>query len=125
MLLFNIQSTILILTYVRVGMSWHYICILIDLFNREIIEYNLGRNKDAPLVTQAFTSVRSNLNKIQIFHTDRCNVFKNEIIGDTLEAFNINRSLNDNVVTKITFTVVKIEFVYSENFNTLENYNAS
>lgn len=25
------------LTYVRVGQKWHYICVLIDLFNREII----------------------------------------------------------------------------------------
>lgn len=25
------------LTYVRVGMSWNYICVLVDLFNREII----------------------------------------------------------------------------------------
>ena len=26
------------LTYVRVGNSWNYICLLIDLFNREIID---------------------------------------------------------------------------------------
>ena len=38
------------LTYVRVGMSWNYICVLIDLFNREIIGYSAGRNKDAALV---------------------------------------------------------------------------
>lgn len=31
------------LTYVCIGMSWHYICILIDLFNREIIGYSAGR----------------------------------------------------------------------------------
>ena len=30
------------LIYVRVGLSWHYICILIDLFNREIIGYSAG-----------------------------------------------------------------------------------
>jgi len=33
------------LTYVRVGLSWHYICVLIDLFNREIIGFSAGRNK--------------------------------------------------------------------------------
>lgn len=37
------------LTYVRVEMSWNYICLLIDLFNREIIGYSAGRNKDANL----------------------------------------------------------------------------
>ncbi|WP_335504456.1 hypothetical protein [Bacillus sp. JJ722] len=25
------------LTYVRVGKSWHYVCLFVDLFNREII----------------------------------------------------------------------------------------
>ena len=114
------------LTYVRVGMSWHYICILIDLFNREIIGYSAGRNKDAHLVTQAFTSIRGNLNNIQIFHTDRGNEFKNKAIDNTLEAFNINRSLSmkgypyDNAVAEATFKIVKIEFVYNEKFNTLE-----
>lgn len=30
------------LTYVRVGAKWNYICILIDLFNCEIIGYSAG-----------------------------------------------------------------------------------
>ena len=33
------------LTYIRVGMSWNYICLLIDLFNWEIIGYSAGKNK--------------------------------------------------------------------------------
>lgn len=86
----------------------------------------LAENKDAHLVTQAFTSVCGNLNNVQIFHTDRGNEFKNKATDDTLEAFNIKRSLSmkgcpyDNAVTEDTFKVVKIEFVYNEKFNTLE-----
>jgi len=41
------------LTYVIVGMNWHYICVLVDLFNREIIGYSAGRRKTATLVKQA------------------------------------------------------------------------
>ncbi len=33
------------LKYVQVGGKWHYICLLIDLFNREIIGYSAGPNK--------------------------------------------------------------------------------
>ncbi len=33
------------LTYVQVDGKWHYICLLIDLFNREVIDYNAGPNK--------------------------------------------------------------------------------
>lgn len=114
------------LTYVRVGMNWNYICVLIDLFNREIIGYSAGRNKDASLVTKAFTSVNTNLNHIQVFHTDRGNEFKNKAIDETLEAFQIERSLSmkgcpyDNAVAEATFKVIKTEFVYNEKFATLE-----
>ena len=59
------------LTYVRVGMSWNYICVLVDLFNREIIGYSAGANKTANLVKAAFQTVSGNLKDIQIFHTDR------------------------------------------------------
>ena len=30
------------LTYVRVGAHWNYICVLVDLYNREIIGYSAG-----------------------------------------------------------------------------------
>ena len=35
------------LTYVRVNNRWNYICVLLDLFNREIIGYSAGAKKDA------------------------------------------------------------------------------
>ena len=47
-------------------MSWNYICVLIDLFNREIIGYSAGHMKDATLVHRAFANVKSNLKQIQI-----------------------------------------------------------
>jgi putative transposase len=46
------------LTYVRVQQSWHYICVLIDLYNREIIGYSAGPHKSAELVQRAFASVK-------------------------------------------------------------------
>ena len=42
------------LTYVRVGTHWNYICVLADLFNREIIGYSAGEHKTAGLVKEAF-----------------------------------------------------------------------
>ncbi|EEO3379166.1 hypothetical protein G5X12_000747 [Listeria monocytogenes] len=30
------------LTYVRVADKWHYVCLILDLFNREIIGYSAG-----------------------------------------------------------------------------------
>ncbi|WP_110952830.1 IS3 family transposase [Anaerosinus massiliensis] len=115
------------LTYVRVGMSWNYICVLIDLFNREIIGYSAGRNKTADLVKQAFQTVRGNLKDIQIFHTDRGNEFKNRTIEEILEAFEIQRSLShkgcpyDNAVAEATFKIIKTEFIRNQTFHSLNH----
>ena len=68
------------LTYVNVSGKWHYICLLINLFNREIVGYSAGPNKDAKLVYEAFMNSTINLKKVKIFHTDRGNEFKNKII---------------------------------------------
>lgn len=113
------------LTYVRVGMSWNYICVLVDLFNREIIGYSAGPNKSALLVKQAFQTIDGNLKDIQIFHTDRGNEFKNQLIEDTLKTFEITRSLShkgcpyDNAVAESTFKIIKTEFVHNQTFTNL------
>lgn len=111
------------LTYVRVENSWNYICLLLDLFNREIIGYSAGRNKDAKPVMQAFSKVETNLENINNFHTDRGNEFKNRLIDETLEAFGIERSPSikgcpyDNAVTKATYKIIKTESVKTEPFH--------
>lgn len=66
----------------RVGMSWHYICILVDLFNREIVGYSAGKNKDVALVSKSFSRTNIHLEKIQIFHTDHGNEFKNKALNN-------------------------------------------
>ena len=113
------------LTYVRVGQNWHYICILVDLFNREIIGYSAGPNKTALLVKQAFQTVKGNLAGINIFHTDRGLEFKNGLIEEILETFDIQRSLShkgcpyDNAVAESTFKLVKTEFVRNQTFKNI------
>lgn len=114
------------LTYVRVNHKWNYVCILVDLFNREIIGYSAGPNKNANLVYDAFATVKANLGQIQIFHTDRGSEFKNHIIDDVLDTFEIKRSLSlkgcpfDNAVAESTFKIFKAEFVYGRKFDSLE-----
>ena len=103
-----------------------YICVLIDLFNREIIGYSVGKQKDAKLVKRAFAKVTGNLGEIQIFHTDRGNEFKNQIIEEILEGFEIERSLSrkgcpyDNAVAEATYKIIKTEFVDNQIFGSLD-----
>jgi len=114
------------LTYVRVGSRWQYICNLVDLFNREIIGYSAGKRKDAQLVKKAFSTIKANLNSMQVFHTDRGSEFKNALIEETLETFGIKRSLSmkgcpyDNAVAEASFKIIKTEFVKGKIFRDLE-----
>ena len=115
------------LTYVRVKNQWNYVCLLVDLFNREIIGYSAGPNKDSQLVYRAFASVKNRLDAITLFHTDRGNEFKNKIIDEVLDTFKIRRSLSmkgcpyDNAVAEATFKIVKTEFTKNYRFKSLED----
>lgn len=100
-------------TYVKVRNQWHYICVLVDLFNREIIGHSAGLHKDAALVSRVFATVKGDLCQIQWFHTDRGSEFKNQKMDEILNTFNIGRSLSmkgcpyDNAVAEATFKVMK------------------
>lgn len=67
-----------------------------------------------------------NLNKINIFHTDRENEFKNKIIDEVLGTFNIKRCLSkkgcpyDNFVAEATYKIIKTEFTYDKVFDSFE-----
>jgi transposase InsO family protein len=114
------------LTYVRVGKKWHYVCLFVDLFNREIIGHSAGENKTAELVYQAIASIQANLNDVKMFHTDRGKEFDNKLISEALETFGIKRSLSmkgcpyDNAVAEATFKVFKTEFANGAHFSSLK-----
>lgn len=114
------------LTYVKVAGTWHYMCLFIDLFNREIVGYSAGKNKDANLVSKAISRINHNLEQIKLFHTDRGKEFENHLIDEVLETFKIKRSLStkgcpyDNAVAEATMKAMKIEFVKQMQFENLE-----
>ena len=60
-----------------------------------------------------------------MFHSDRGNEFKNKIIDEVIDTFQIKRSLSvkgcpyDNAVAEATFKIFKTEFVYGRNFDSL------
>lgn len=113
------------LTYVRVGSKWCYVCLLIDLYNREIVGHSAGERKDAALVVSAFSTLGFPISDISTFHTDRGGEFDNAKIDGLLAAFGVKRSLSakgcpyDNAVDESTNKTLKVEFVYRESFETL------
>jgi len=122
----NLEVVVSDLTYVRVRDKWCYVCLLINLFNREIVGFSADRNKTAELVYEAFLNSSVNLSKVQIFHTDRGNEFKNKLIDEVLETFDIKRSLShkgcpyDNAVAEATYKIIKTEFAFNKVFDSLD-----
>lgn len=114
------------LTYVKVNKRWAYICILLDLHNREIIGYSAGTKKDANLVYQAFLNCKYPLSKIKIFHTDRGNEFKNKTINEVINTFDIERSLSnkgcpyDNAAAESLYNIIKTEFIKGRSFENID-----
>lgn len=121
----TLEAIVSDLTYVKVGNKWNYVCIIIDLNNREIIGYSAGEKKDANLVKEAIYSIRYPLNKVKIFHTDRGREFDNKSIDEILNIFKIKRSLSkkgspyDNAVAESANKSMKIEFIYQRKFKSL------
>lgn len=105
------------LTYVKVNSTWNYICLMIDLYNGEIVGHSCRKQKDSTIVKQAFSSISFPLHDIEIFHTDRGSEFKNTAIDETLRTFQIQHSLSrkgcphDNAVAEATMKIIKTEFV--------------
>lgn len=114
------------LTYVRVGRSWAYICLLIDLADRQIAGHAVGLRHDANLVLAAFATLRFPLGDIEVFHTDRGGEFTGGRIGRMLSVFNITRSLSrpgnpyDNAVVESTNRLVKKELIYKNVYTSVE-----
>lgn len=113
------------LTYVRVGNTWNYVCLILNLYNRAIVGYSVGKNKNANLVYQAFVNSKIDYSKVSIFHTDRGSEFKNAKIDEFLKAFDIRRSLSakgypwDNAVAEAMYKTLKTEFVQDRIFSSI------
>lgn len=82
------------LTYVRVGRDWNYVCVIVDLFNREVIGYSVGSRKTAQLVKEAFATIKGSLSNVQYLHSYRGMEFKSPLIEELIDTFEISRSLS-------------------------------
>lgn len=115
------------LTYVRVKEDWNYICIIVNLYNREIVGYAAGPHHDSELVKEAVAAIRFPLQRVSMFHSDRGGEFKSYQLDEILESYEIQRSLSrkgnpfDNAVAEATFKIIKTEFVRGRGFNDLEH----
>lgn len=114
------------LTYVRVGRKWCYVCLLVDLYNREIVGHAASARKDSDLVKAALATLRFPLTDIEVFHTDRGSEFGSAAIDEVLGVFGIERSLSrkgcpyDNAVVESCNKTLKATLVNRRSYATLD-----
>lgn len=117
-------------TYVRVGASRNYVCLLVDPCSRGIVGHSAGPRKDARPVKSAFATPSFPISDIEVFHTDRGSELDNAEIDPMLEGFGIERSLSakgcpyDNAVDESTDGIPKAELVHRETFGTTRELRA-
>ena len=119
------------LTYVRVGGGWNYVCLLVDLSNREIVGHAAGERKTSDLVKSAFATLKFPLSDIEVLHTDRGGEFASAAIDEMLEVFGIERSLSkkgcpyDNAVIESCNKTLKATLIYRNAYGSLDQLRRS
>lgn len=112
------------ITYVRVGNTWCYLCVVIDLCNREIIGWCFENNMKTPMVISA---LRRALNKRGypkgvIFHSDRGVQYACKDFRDFIRELGFKQSMSrrgncyDNAPTESFFHTLKVEEVYRKKY---------
>lgn len=119
------------LTYVRVGGRWNYVCLLVDLYNREIVGHAAGERKTSDLVKSAFATLKFPLSDIEVLYTDRGGEFASAAIDEMLEVFGIERSLSrkgcpyDNAVIESCSKTLKATLIYRNAYGSLDQLRRS
>lgn len=60
-------------TYIKVAGKWYYLCIVMDLFSRKVISWNISSKPDVDLVMTAFKKAYEKRNHPEglMYHSDR------------------------------------------------------
>lgn len=116
------------ITYIYTLEGWFYLCVIVDLFSRNVVGWSGGEKMDSELVIQALNAacMARKPPRGLIFHSDRgCQYTSDRVRGELLERGFI-RSMSrkgncwDNAVVESFFHSLKVEEVYRKGYKTRE-----
>lgn len=115
------------ITYIKIGNTWAYLCVIIDLFNREVIAWNIADNMEANLVVRTYrNAIRLRKPKRRlIFHTDRgvqysSKEFRNILSENVIQSMSRKGNCWDNAVAESFFKTLKVEYIYHRKYSSIE-----
>ena len=117
------------LTYFRVGKSWHYLTVIIDLADRAVVGWTISNNMTAEhTIIQAFKNALNKRKPLEgmLFHSDRgvqyaCKDFKDLLIEQNcIQSMSRKGNCWDNAVAESFFKTIKTECIYRHQFTSLQ-----
>lgn len=120
-------------TYLQSGGKFYYLCIVMDLFSRKIIAWNLSTRHDFNLVKDTFVKAISTrkITRDLIFHSDRGSEYSCDKFRNLLKEYNIRQSFSkkgypyDNACCESFFKFYKKEDFYKKKFLTFDDLRLS
>ncbi len=121
------------ITYFKVNDYWMYLCIILDLFSRRIVDYRVSRNASTNLVTSTFrTAFRERGNPSGLtFHSDRGKQYTSATFTALLQKCGVKQSFSatarphDNAVAETFFASFKKEEAYRREYTSEQSYRKS
>jgi putative transposase len=118
------------ITYVRTYKGWLYLTVIIDLFDRKVVGWDLSKGLTAAetILAAWFMAITNRpVTEALIFHSDRgvqyaCDDFTRILKSNKLITRSMSRKGNcwDNAVAESFFKSIKVEWIYSNSYENQE-----
>lgn len=120
-------------TYIKGAGKWYYLCIVMDLFSRKIISWNISGKPDVDLVMTTFKKayVKCNCPSGLMFHSDRGSQYTALSFRKLLDSLNVLQSFSkkgypfDNACCECFFKYIKKEEVHRKSYHSLHDLELS
>lgn len=121
------------ITYFKVRGYWVYLCIILDLYSRKIVGWQVSRHMSTHLVTTTFKRAfqeRGNPKNLT-FHSDRGSQYISKTFATLLQQYNVKQSFSatarplDNAVAERFFSTFKREEAYRRDYTSEQHFRRS
>ena len=121
------------ITYLNAGGKWYYLCVIMDLFSRKIISWNISGKPDAKLVITAFRNAYNKRNSPLglMFHSNRGSQYIALPFRQLLDSLNVVQSFSkkgypfDNTCCECFFKYLKKEETNRRTYHSLQELRLS
>jgi transposase InsO family protein len=116
------------ITYLRLGSSFVYLAVVIDLYNREVVGWSMSRSLETQIVLGALDMAMKKLGPDVeiIFHSDRGSQYASTAYRNFLKNKKVKPSMSrrgncyDNAYVESWFSSLKKEWIYKSTYFTEE-----